>query len=161
MAGCGELTARYICEKDGLIKPMKKVFIALLALALLLAACGARERDFNQFYSGESAGVSYLVVFNNQSGEMHKVTDRKVIGVFFDLLDTTAFIMQKDQSPRSNFMYWVDIYENNEPAIRLTFTDETARVKGIYFFLDRRVKNELDKLYAAGERIEPSSQPGS
>jgi hypothetical protein len=128
---------------------MKKL-IFFLALMSLLVGCSARERSFDQFYKSDPATVTYLIMQDGNTGEMHRITDEKAINAFFDMLYTTSFIMQKNQIPRNDYSYWVDIYDNGGKVMRLTFTPETARVNNVYYFLDHNVRKELEQLYASG-----------
>ena len=128
---------------------MKKL-IFVLALMSLLAGCSARERSFDQFYRGDPAAVTHLIMQDSITGEMRKITNKKEIDAFFDMLYTVSFIMQKNQIPRTDYSYWVDIYDNGGIVMRLTFTPETARVNNVYYFLDHNVRKELEQLYASG-----------
>lgn len=128
---------------------MRKLFI-VLALMPVLAGCSARERSFDQLYRGDPAAVSYLIMQDSKTGEMRKITDEEAIDAFFDMLYTLSFVMQKNQMPRADYAYWVDIYENGGRVMRLTFTPETARINNVYYFLDLNVRKELEQLYASG-----------
>lgn len=131
---------------------MKKALI-LLIVVLLLAGCRARERDFSQFYSGDNNNVTRLIMLDGNTGEMREVTDQEEIQAFFDMLETTAFMMQKDHTQRLGYLYWVDIYEDGQAVLRITFTEETARINGVYYLLDNNVRGELNQLYNSGVRI--------
>lgn len=128
---------------------MKKLFY-VLALMPLLAGCIARERSFEQFYKGDPASVTYLIMQDGNTGEMRKITDEKVIDAFFDMLYTLKFAMQKNQMPRADYAYQVDVYDSNGRVMRLTFTPDTARVNNVYYFLDLNVRKELEQIYASG-----------
>lgn len=128
---------------------MKKLIIVLVLIPILVG-CSVRERSFDQLYSGDPAGVTYLIMENGNTGEMRKITDEKAIDAFFDMLYTVKFMMQKNQIPRAEYTYWVDIYNNEGTTMRLTFTPETARVNNVYYFLDLNIRKELEQLYASG-----------
>jgi uncharacterized protein YxeA len=128
---------------------MKKLLF-ILVLIPLLAGCSVRERSFDQFYKGDPASVTYLIMQNGKTGEMRKITDKNAIDAFFDLLYTLKFAMQKNQMPRADYAYRVDVYDNNGQVMRLTFTPDTARVNNVYYFLDLNVRKELEQIFASG-----------
>lgn len=131
---------------------MKKALVLLIIVALLVG-CRARERDFSQFYSGDNDNVTRLIMLDGNSGEMREINNQEEIQAFFDMLETTAFMMAKDHTPRLGFLYWVDIYEDGEAVLRLTFTEDTARINGVYYLMDNNVRAELNQLYNSGVRI--------
>lgn len=137
---------------------MKKLPI-LVAVTLILVGCVARYRDFSDIYSEEFSNVSRLVIERGKVGggvqQTREITDEQEIRSFFDLLDSTRFVMTKDQSPWLVFLYKVDIYEDNENRLRITFTDDTARLNSTNYWLDKEVGKDLKFLFGSGVEIDP------
>lgn len=131
---------------------MKKALILLLIVPLLVG-CRARVRDFSQFYAGDNNNVTRLIMQDGNSGETREITNQEEIQAFFDMLETTAFMMLKDHTPRLGYLYWVDIYEDGEAVLRLTFSEESATINGVHYLLDNNVRAELNQLYSTGVRI--------
>jgi hypothetical protein len=134
---------------------MKKALI-LIIMVLLLVGCRARARDFSQFYAGDNNNVTRLIMQDGNSGETREITNQEEIQAFFDMLETTAFMMLKDHSPRPGYLYWVDIYEDGQAVLTLTFGEESATINGVHYVLDNNVRAELSQLYNSGVRISSS-----
>jgi hypothetical protein len=125
-------------------------FFLLLFISTIIAGCSVRARKFEKFYASDPTRVTHLVIEKGDSGEMRKVTDQKEIDAFFDLLYSLSYIMEKSQTPRDGYLYWVEIYENDANILLLTLTQDTARINNVYYLLDKDIKGELDELFRAG-----------
>ena len=124
--------------------------VIFLFLSTIITGCALRARKFEKFYAGDPIRVTHLIIQRADTGEMRKVTDQKEIDAFFDLLYSLSYIMEKSQTPRDRYLYWVEIYEDDANVLRLTLTQDTARINNVYYLLDKDIKGELDALFQAG-----------
>lgn len=131
--------------------------LALLVITCLLVGCFARDKGFSEIHSEEFSNVTRLVIQRGRVGggvqQTREITDEQEIRSFFDLLDSTSFVRTKDQSPKVIFLYSVDIYENDENVLSITFTEETARLSGTNYWLDKNVGKDLKLLFGSGVEI--------
>lgn len=129
----------------------------MLVITCLSVGCVVRDRDFSEVYSGGYSNVSRLVIHRGAIGgditATREITDAEEIRSFFDMLDSTSFVRMKDQSPKVNFLYSVDIYENDENRLSITFTEETARMGNTNYWLDKNVGKDLKLLFGSGVEI--------
>jgi hypothetical protein len=135
---------------------MKKVLI-LLAITSLLFGCVVRDRGFSEIYSRDHSNVTRLVIHRGAIGggiqATREITGEEGIRSFFDLLNSTRFVRMKDQSPKVSFLYRVEIYENDENRLQISFTEETARLGSTNYWLDKNVGKDLKLLFGSGVEI--------
>ncbi len=133
---------------------MKNILL-LCALVVLTGACdsGATKR-FSDFYTGDASTITRIAMLNGINGETHAIRDAKPIAAFFDLVTALSFTRQANQSPRGGYLYRVDLYQGEDPALQLTFNSRAVAIDGTYYDLDADVRARLDALYRdAPERI--------
>lgn len=135
---------------------MEKLII-LLAITCLVAGCVARAKDFSEIHSEEFSNVTRLVIQRGRVGggiqQTREITDEQEIRSFFALLHSISFVRMKEQSPTVIYLYRVDIYEDDETRIRITFTEDTARLGGTNYWLDKNVGKDLKLIFGSGVEI--------
>ncbi len=102
--------------------------VLLLVFTALAFHCRQPEK-FTDIYNVESSKVKTLLIRDGNTGEAASTSESEKITAFLKLMDKSSFRKQKNPQTMG-WSYYVDLYENEEKYVRITF-GEGVRVEEI------------------------------
>lgn len=126
---------------------MKKLVLLAALVALIGGYNPNQARRFSDFYAGDASTITRIVMLNGVNGEIHTIADKNKIATFFSLVNALTFTRQQNQTPRGGYLYRVDLYQDKQKVLQLTFNSRAVAVNGVYYDLDSDVRERLDELY--------------
>ena len=128
---------------------MKKLILLLLLVGLVAIAYYAKPANkeiFTEFYPGTAAEISSLYMLDGRTGHNYTTQDEPKIDQFLQLMNSLTFTMKKNQSPRTGYLYFVDLFQGETKVLRVTFAGD-IQIDETYYRVDRDVMEDLDSFY--------------
>lgn len=111
----------------------KKIFLGVLAIALLLQGCGSRTKMQDGFYSAEMSGYSY----GWKEYVCIMVKDNKIVYTEFNAKDPSGYIKA-----------WDNAYMQNMASVTGTYPNEYTRYYAAEL-IEKQNSSDLDALTGA------------
>lgn len=79
--------------------------------------------------------LTRVVMLDGRTGKINESSDPADIADTLALLQSLEVTRQADQSARTGYLYWLDLYAGERPT-RLTFGRQTVQIDGVYYDLE-------------------------
>jgi CubicO group peptidase (beta-lactamase class C family) len=128
---------------------MKKWLFFILAGLLLSCTSGQQPEPLVNLLTDAPERLTRVVMLDGSCGQMRESSEPAHVTAALALLQSLTVTRQADQSARTGYLYWLDLYAGEEKLARLTFTDRTVQVDDVYYDLEQVVLDGLDDLFVA------------
>ncbi len=123
-----------------------KWFISLLFLLLFVpAGCQNQEiSSIQDVYQGEPTRVSIL---DGAVGLAYATGEEELIQKMMKEINQLSLTRAEDQSSRAGYLYYVDLFENDNQQLRLVIREKEVGIDGVYYETDREIGRKIKKFY--------------
>ena len=122
---------------------VKKLVILLVIVVFIISGCSNKSNQFSELYTGNAQSVTKLDMVDGRTGQMYNTQNSTKLQEFLEIMASRSFSKELIQSKRAGYLYFVDLYEGSNKAIRLTFSND-VEFDTIYYKIDKDITNELD-----------------
>lgn len=101
---------------------------------------------FPEIYPGSTADISRLYMLDGRTGRNDTTEDKQKIEQFLQLMNSLSFDKKTNQSPRTGYLYFVDLFQGETKVLRVTFAGD-IQIDETYYRVDRDVMEDLETFY--------------
>ncbi|GAB6173802.1 hypothetical protein JCM15765_32800 [Paradesulfitobacterium aromaticivorans] len=111
-------------------------------------AHSAGKLRFTELYPSSLAEISRLYILDGRTGHNFTTEDEQRIDRFLQLMNSLTFKKKLNQTPRTGYLYFVDLFQGDTKVLRITFAGD-VQIDGTYYSVDRDIGEDLDSFYEA------------
>ncbi len=127
-----------------------RLAIALLVISLIfvIGGCLSQQQSFTGLLGEDPAEITKISLRCGTTGGLVTVEGEEGIAGFLNLLEGKTFAKAGDQTSRTGYWYYADLYRDEEKLLRITFLGELVSVNQTYYEVSEALpKEELDSFF--------------
>lgn len=126
------------------------VIIAFVIAGIFIAPRVFYTKSFDSLVGDTSGGISKIVLFSGDTGEVVEITDQTEIDNVYRLFENTKFRVNWDQRPKTGFRFGISVYNSDGTELKhLTYVSQKRIVcdDRIYSMNRSFTEKEIDDLF--------------
>lgn len=126
------------------------LIISLLSTCMLGSGCDRPENDpvqdkqkLEALYPGDITEVNSVQIRNGTTGELKTFTDKRQVQEWVNSIRDIEFVIDPNQEKRVGYLFFVDLFENDEKKLRFTPGDS----EGVYYLYHQELEDRIRELF--------------
>jgi hypothetical protein len=118
--------------------------LVLITIFLLIGGCTNNDsKSLADLYPGDLSKVNHIEIRSGSTGELVTITDNRKVQDWLSRVSGMEFIRDSNQEEKVGYLYYVDLFEDEERKLRFTPGD----VEGNYYIYNKELETEIHDLF--------------